>query len=122
MYRLLWLISIVGLLCLPLEVRAQYQIVELSDVQLAKSLSAVVRDSTDSPLPEVLVQDFDPKWNTVLRTTTTDKNGRFSLGPIQGTRIYYLQLSKLGFDPLRVRVQLDRVRGIRLKLRLDVAT
>src|ERR1700722_13547479 len=122
MYRLLCLASIVGLLCLPLKVKAQNQTIELSDVQLAKTLSAVVHDPTDSPLSNVLVQEFDPKWKTVLRTSTTDKTGRFSLAPVQGRRVYCLQLSTPGFDPLRVRVQVDSKRGTNLKLRLEIAT
>jgi carboxypeptidase family protein len=122
MYRLLRLASIVSLLCLPLKVRAQYQVIELSDVQLAKTLSAVVQDPTDSPLSNVLVQEFDPKWKTVLRTSATDKTGRFSLAPVQGRRVYCLQLSTPGFDPLRVRVQVDSKRGTNLKLRLEIAT
>ena len=122
MCRLLYLASIVGLLCLPLRARAQNQIIELSDVQSAKASSAVVQDRTDSPLSNVLVQECDPEWKTVLRTSATDNHGRFSLAPVQGRRIYCLQLSTPGFDRLRVRVQVDRKRGTDLKLRLEIAT
>jgi len=40
MSRFLSLATIVGLLCLPLKIDAQYQVIELADVQLVKSLSA----------------------------------------------------------------------------------
>lgn len=122
MTRFLSLAAIVGLLCLPLKIDAQYQIVELADVQLAKSLSAVIQDPVGSPLPNVLVQEFTPDWKTVLRTSAADNHGRFSLATVQGRKIYYLQFSTPGFDPLRVRFQVDRKRGARLKLRLMIAT
>jgi hypothetical protein len=44
MTRLLKLAATVALLCFPLRVDAQYQVVELGDVQLAKSLSATIQD------------------------------------------------------------------------------
>jgi Carboxypeptidase regulatory-like domain len=113
---------IVGLLFLPLKIDAQHQIVELADVQLAKFLSAVVQDHQGSPLTNVLVQELSPDWKTVWRTSTTNNHGRFSLATVQRRKIYYLQLSTPGFDPLRVRVQVDRKRGASLKLRLMIAT
>lgn len=79
MSRLLGLTMIIGLLCLPVKINAQYQIIELADVQLAKSLSAVVQDPVGSPLTSVLVQEFSPDWKTVLRTSATDDHGRFRL-------------------------------------------
>src|ERR1700724_805437 len=93
MTRLLILAAIVGLLYLPIETSAQYQIVELADVQLAKSLSAVVQDPVGSPLTNVLVQEFSPDWKTVLRTGATDNHGRLSLATVQVRKIYYLQPS-----------------------------
>jgi|SRR5580700_533541 hypothetical protein len=122
MNRFLSLATIVGLLCLPLKIDAQYQVIELADVQLVKSLSAVVQDPGGSPLTNVLVQEFSPDWKTVLRTTATDDQGSFSLATLQGRKIYCLQLSTPGFDPLRLRVQLDRKRGANLKLKLTIAT
>ena len=113
---------IVGLLFLPLKIDAQYQIVELADVQLAKSLSAVIQDHQSSPLTNVLVQEFSPDWKTVWRTSATDSHGRFSLATVHGRKIYYLQFSTPGFDPLRVRVQVDHKRGTILKLSLMIAT
>jgi hypothetical protein len=107
---------------LPLKIDAQYQIVELADVQLAKSLSAVIQDQQGSPLANVLVQEFSPDWKTVWRTSVTDNHGRFSLVTVKGQKIYYLQFSTPGFDPLRVRVQVDRKRGASLKLMLTIAT
>jgi hypothetical protein len=90
--------------------------------QLVKSLSAVVEDPVGSPLTNVLVQEFSPDWKTVLRTSATDEHGRFSLANVQSRKIYCLQLSTPGFDPLRLRVRVDRKRGANLKLKLTIAT
>jgi hypothetical protein len=122
MTRILWVPAIVVLLCLPPKINAQYQIVERADLPLANSLSADVQDPVGSPLANVLVQEFSPDWKTVLRTSATDNHGRFSLASIGDRKIYCLQLSTPGFDPLRVRVRVDRKRGTSLKLKLVIAT
>jgi hypothetical protein len=122
MIRPLRLATKVVLLCLPLKITVQYQVVETANVQLVKSLSAVVQDPEGSQLKNVLVQEFTPDWKTVLRTSATNNHGRFSLATVQGRNIYCLQLSTPRFDPLRVRVQVDRKRGASLKLKLVIAT
>jgi hypothetical protein len=58
----------------------------------------------------------------VLRTGSTDRDGKFSFTPQAGRRIYFIQVSAPGFDPLRFRLQVDTKRGIVLKLKLTVAT
>jgi hypothetical protein len=122
MARLHRLAATVLLLCFPLVLDAQYQIVELAGVQLAKSLSATIQDPTGSPMPKALVQEFSPDWKTVLRTSATGTDGKFSLPTVKGQKIYCLQISAPGFDPLRVRVQVDPKHGTRLKLKLEIAT
>ena len=122
MARFLFLVAIVCPLCLPLKSSAQYQTIELAGVQFAKSLSAVVQDPDGSPLADVLVQEFSSDWKSVLRTGATDKRGKFSLPTVHGRKIYYLQFSAPGFDPLRVRIRVDRKRGANLKLKLMIGT
>ena len=121
MVRISKLAAIVALCCIPLGVDAQYQIVELGDVQLAKSLSAAVQDPSGSPVPKALVEEFSPDWKTVLRSSSTNAEGRFSFAPVQGRKIYFLQISAPGFDPLRVRIHVDHKRGTNLKLKLVIA-
>src|SRR6267143_7090838 len=75
MTRFLTLATMVGLLCLPIESEAQYQIIELADVQLVKSLSAVVQDPSGSPLTDVLVQEFSPDWKTYGQAQQTTTEG-----------------------------------------------
>jgi hypothetical protein len=121
MSRFLTLSATIALLCFAMRTDAQYEIVELADVKLAKSLSATVQDPAGYPLPRVLVQEFAKDWKTELRTSTTDARGHFSLSTT-GRKIYYVQLSAPGFDPLRVRIQVDRKRGANLELKLTIAT
>jgi hypothetical protein len=59
------------------------------------------------PIPKALVQELSPDWKTVLRTSSTDAKGRFSLASARGRKIYFLQISAPGFDPLRVRIQVE---------------
>ncbi len=122
MNRLFKLAAIVALLCLPMIIAAQYQLIELADVKLAKSVGATVQDATGSPIPKALVQEFSADWKTVLRSSSTDTHGRFSFARVQGRKIYFIQISAPGFDPLRFRLQVDAKRGTSLKLKLTIAT
>jgi hypothetical protein len=119
--RVLWLcVSFIFLV--PIHLRAQYQIVEIEKVQLATSLAAVVTDIMGSPMPGVLVEECSSDWKQSLRSTKTDAKGGFTLAPVKGRDVYYLQLSMNGFDPLRVRVKIDPKRGKNLRLKLEIAT
>jgi hypothetical protein len=122
MARLFPLWMIVGVLCLPVKIDAQNQLIELADIQVVNTLSALVQDPTSFPLKGVLVQEFTSDWKTVLRTAVTDQQGRFKFANVQDRKIYYLQLSTPGFDSLRLRVRVDGKRGTELKLKLTLAT
>ena len=122
MNRLFKLAAIVALPCFPMIIAAQYQLIELADVKLAKSVGATVQDATGSPIPKALVQEFSADWKTVLRSSSTDTYGRFSFAPVPGRKIYFIQISTPGFDPLRFRLQVDAKRGTSLKLKLTIAT
>jgi Carboxypeptidase regulatory-like domain len=122
MNRPLRLIAFVVLLCFPMRIEAQYQLIELADVQLAKSLGATIQDSTGAPVPKTTVQEFSADWKTVLRSSSTDAHGRFSFAPAPDRTIYFIQISAPGFNPLRFRLKVDTKRGANLKLKLTVAT
>jgi Carboxypeptidase regulatory-like domain len=123
MIRLLKAIAMTALLlCSSSPIRAQAQTVEVADLQLASSLSGLVQDPAGTPIPNALVQELSSDWKRPLRSTQTDPHGVFSLTPIHGRRVYYLQLSARGFNPLRVRVQVDPNRGGKLRLKLYLAT
>jgi hypothetical protein len=116
MNRLFRLVALVALLCFPMRIEAQYQLIELADVQLAKSLGATIQDPTGAPVPKAVVQEFSADWKTVLRSGSTDTHGRFSFTPAPG------RISAPGFDPLRFRLRVDTKRGASLKLKLTIAT
>jgi len=122
MKRLFVFAAISALLCFSARVAAQYQLIELADVQLAKSLDATIQDPIGVPIPKALVQEFSADWKTVLRSSSTDTDGRFSFTPVRGRKIYFIQISAPGFDPLRFRLQVDVKRGASLKLKLTIAT
>jgi hypothetical protein len=119
--RGLW-ISVGFLFLVPIYLHAQYQTIEIKDVQLARALSAVVLDPTGSPIPCVSVEESSPDWKESLRSTKTDSAGRFKFAPVQGRDVYYLQLRMDGFDQLRVRMKIDSKRGKNLQFKLEIAT
>jgi len=122
MNRLFRVAAFVAMLCFPMRIAAQYQVIELADVQLAKSLGATIQDSSGAPVPKAVVQEFSSDWKTVLRSGSTDTHGRFSFAPVLGRSIYFLQISTPGFDPPRFRLQVDAKHGFSLKLKLTIAT
>lgn len=119
--RFLWL-SASYLFLVPIQLRAQYMTVEIEKVQLVRSLTAVTLDPSGSPIPGVLVEEFSSGWKESLRSTKTDATGRFTFTRVKGRDIYYLQLMMNGFDPLRVRVKINWMRGKNLQLELKIAT
>jgi hypothetical protein len=101
---------------------AQYQTVEIGEIQVARTLTGTLVDPVDSAVPGVHVLELSSDWQTVLRTTTTDSKGRWSLPPRPGQLVYYLRFVADGFDLLQVRVQLNRRKGKNLRLKLTIAT
>jgi hypothetical protein len=120
MNRLFRLAALVGVLSFPMRIEAQY-LIELADVQLANSVSATIQDPAGAPVPNAVVQEFNADWKTVLRSSSTDTHGKFSFTPAPGRKIYFVQISAPGFDPLRFRLRVDTKRGASLKLKLAVA-
>jgi hypothetical protein len=65
----------VGLLLLFVSTQLHTQgisIIEIGNVQLARSLAAKVHDSAGSPIAGVLVEELSTDWKTLLRSTKTD--------------------------------------------------
>jgi hypothetical protein len=110
------------LFLVPVHLDAQYEIVEIENVQVARSLAAVVHDPAHSPIPGVLVEELSSDWKESLRSTKTDAAGCFTFAPVKGRDVYYLQLTVDGFDPLRVRVKVDPKRGKKLQLKMKLGT
>jgi hypothetical protein len=63
--------AMVALLCFSMRIAAQYSLIELADVQFAKSVGATIQDGSGASIPKALVQGFSADWKTVLRSTST---------------------------------------------------
>jgi hypothetical protein len=108
---------------LPAPVGAQgVTTVEIENVQLVRSLTGVVHDAAGSPMPGVLVEELSSDWKESLRSTRTDAAGVFRFSRVKGRDIYHFQLRTKAFNPLRVRVKVDRFRGKKLDLQMEVST
>jgi len=119
--RLVWFVG--SLLLVPAFLDAQgVATIEIQNVQLARSLGAVVHDSAGFPMAGVLVEEFTSDWKESLRSTKTDATGRFTFTRVKGRDVYYLQLRMDGFNPLRVRVKINQMLGKNLQLKLNIAT
>ena len=117
MVRVLRLTGIAVLLYVTMRVEGQSQILYLSPVQV-KSVSGVLQDEEGTPLRDATVEEFTPNWKKVLRTTATNSDGEFLFTTVKARKIYWLQVSPTGFNPLRMQLKLDRERGKSLKLKL----
>jgi hypothetical protein len=92
-------------------------------LQHAKCLCGVVTVN-GVPVQYAKVEEFGPDWKGTLRSTDTDSEGRFTLAPVKGQLVYYLQVSTrgTGVNPLRVPVEIGRFRGVKfLHLQLHLA-
>ena len=100
------------------------EIVELR-LQRAKCLCGVVLYPDDAPVSGAKIEELGKDWKGSLRSTFADSRGSFTLEPVKGRKVYYLQItapaSAHGINPLRVPVQVVHFRGtklMRLVLRL----
>ena len=97
-------------------------IVEIGDIQTARSLSAIVTDVGEFPMEGVLVEEMTPGWKTCLRTTKTDSKGRFALVRVKARDVYYFQLTYKNFNALQVRMRIDPKRGTDIRLKMTPST
>jgi hypothetical protein len=97
-------------------------VIEVADIQVARTLSAGISDHAHSPIEGALVEEMSPNWETRLRNTRTDSKGRFTLTTVKGRRVCYFKIMRDGFDPLRIRVRVDTKRGTDLQLQMIRAT
>ena len=97
-------------------------IVEIRDIQTARSLSALVTDVREFPLEGVLAEEMTPGWKACLRTTKTDSKGKFTLAPAKARDVYYLQLTYKNFNSLQFRMRIDAKRGTDVRLKMTPST
>ena len=103
---------------------AGVEIVEIGNVQFSKTLGGIVADTTDSPLADVRVIEVAADWQTTIRSTMTDTEGRWSLPPVPNQSIYFLRFitKQCCFNEVRCRVKLNKRKGKELRINLPLST
>jgi hypothetical protein len=114
--------AIVPIVCmLNLWAVAQYQLIEIEELQLSKSTAGIVIDPSGAAIPNVTIEERSDDWKVVLRTTQTDEKGRFHFSR-DPKRVVHLEFSTPGFNRLRIRVRLDKKGDAKLAVKMYIAT
>jgi hypothetical protein len=78
-------------LLVPIGLRAGgVETVEISNVQFARSPSAVLIDPSGSPIDGAVAEEFSADWKQTLRSTRTDASGAFTMAPVKHRKLYYI--------------------------------
>jgi len=111
-------IAFAGMLFFATSASAVRELVQIEEPQPAQRVEGIVLDPSGAPIPNMTVSDCTEKWAATLRTTTTDSKGRFHFSSQHGRNLYYLRFDSLLFNPLELKLQLDKnasQRGITVK-------
>jgi len=81
--------------------KAVRELVVLEELQPAQRVKGIVLDPST-------VTDCTEEWAAVLRTSTTDSNGQFRFSSQRGKSVYYLRFDNALFNPLELRLKLDK--------------
>jgi len=54
------------------------------------------------------VTDRTEEWVAILRSATTDRKGHFRFSPQRGKSVYYLRFDHALFNPLQLKLKLDK--------------
>jgi Carboxypeptidase regulatory-like domain len=120
--RLLFLFSIVLLLVVQ-PVYAQNELIIQKKISVSSELAGHVDiQMTGARAIGVKVELYSSDWKTVLASTTTDGNGRFSLAKTPGNKLFYVQVSSPGMNPYRLRVRIRKNAVHDLTIHLSVAS
>jgi len=98
--------------------KAVRELVTIDELQPAQRVEGVVLDPSGAPIPNMTVTDRSEEWVAILRSTTTDSNGHFRFSSQRGKSVYYLRFDNALFNPLQLRLKLDKKapqRGITVK-------
>ena len=88
--------------------RAVREFVVIDEPQRAQRVEGVVLDPSGAPIAFMKVSDCSQKWEPVLRTTLTDRSGRFRLSRHPGKTVYYLRFDHPLWNPLGLTLKLDK--------------
>jgi Carboxypeptidase regulatory-like domain len=84
------------------------ELVIIEEPQLAQRVEGIVLDPSGAPIPDMTVTDRTQGWVAVLRSTTTDSKGHFRFSQQRGKSVYYLRFDRPLFNPLQLRLKLDK--------------
>ena len=110
---------IAAFLLLTPHAEAVYETVVIEKPFHVRSLAGTVVDSSGAVIEGVEISDCDRGFERVLGSTTSDRNGVFSL-PRDGRSTHYLSFRAAGFNPLHITVELRQFSHGRLKVRLPI--
>jgi Carboxypeptidase regulatory-like domain len=91
------------------------ELVVITEPRPAQHVEGIVLDPSGAPIADMTVTDRTEEWVSVLRSTTTDEKGRFRFSRKSGKTLYYLRFDHPGFNPLQLKLSVDkkaRERGI----------
>lgn len=111
--------AIAILLLMARDVHAVYETVTIEKPFHARSVSGVVVDPSGAPVSGVTVDDCDPSFERVVRSTTTAENGSFDL-PKDKKSVHYLSFRARGFNPLRITVVLRTFAHANFRVKLPI--
>lgn len=97
---------VVGLL--SISAKAVRELVEIKEPQPAQRVEGIVLDPAGVPIPDMAVTDRTEYWGAVLRSTETDAKGHFHFSAQRGKTIYWLRFDHMEFNPLQLRLTLDK--------------
>jgi hypothetical protein len=96
--------------------------VVISNVQGSKDLGGIVVGPSGAPISGAEIVETTPDGKTTLRSTVTDDNGKWSLPPVTGKKLYYLHFVMKNFNPVELRLKLNTKKGKPLVVALPLST
>jgi hypothetical protein len=88
--------------------KAVRELVVIEELLPAQQVEGIVLDPSEAPIPDMTVTDRSEKWVAILRSTTTDSKGHFRFARQRGKTVYYLRFDHAWFNPLELRLKLDK--------------
>ncbi len=82
--------------------------VAVFSAQRASSLSGIVVDGMDAPVPGVAVAECSDDFKECIEVARSDEGGRFSIQSARKGKVHYLRFDLPGMDEARVTVTLSR--------------
>ena len=102
--------------------QAQLVLITFDHPFQAQKLAGVTVDSSGESVMGVLIEDCDSTFKKVRASARTDEDGHFAFRKWKAGTTHYLRVSRDGFDPMRMIVQLKPSASAELTIQLQIAT